>query len=97
MNQMGQDQPWQHQNQKMGQHRMVGVNGDEIKLQEMGGAGGGLIDDQTVQVESSRFGALDWHGTSDHGLFDLHTAVDHAYWTSQSQWTDQDHPSLYLP
>ncbi|GLU20314.1 hypothetical protein SLE2022_365210 [Rubroshorea leprosula] len=65
---------------------------------------GGLLD-QTVQVELSalqsrsnggELGPLDWPGNGDQGLFDLPNTVDHTYW-SQSQWTDQDHPSLYLP
>uniref|UniRef100_A0A2P2K3V4 Uncharacterized protein n=2 Tax=Rhizophora mucronata TaxID=61149 RepID=A0A2P2K3V4_RHIMU len=94
-----QDQLWQHQ--KMG-HGMGWSNGEEMmKMQDVfgrgGGGGGGLIDDQTVQVEYSRFGGLDWQGAGDHGLFDLHTAVDQVYWSSQNQWTDQDHSSLYLP
>ncbi|XP_057988357.1 dof zinc finger protein DOF5.4 isoform X2 [Hevea brasiliensis] len=95
--QQNQNQQWQHQQQKI-----VGVSGEEMKMQEMAG---GLID-QTVHLElsalqSSRsgngeFGPLDCLGTGDQGLFDLPNAVDQAYW-SQSQWTDQDPPSLYLP
>ncbi|KAE8673527.1 Dof zinc finger protein DOF1.7 [Hibiscus syriacus] len=64
---------------------------------------GGLLD-QTVQVELSNmasrsdngFGALDWQGDGDQGLFDLPNDVDKTYW-SQAQWTDQDHPALFLP
>ncbi|OAY31165.1 dof zinc finger protein DOF5.4 [Manihot esculenta] len=95
--QQNQNQQWQQQQQKM-----VGISGEEMKMQDMAG---GLID-QTVHVElsalqSSRtgnggFGALDWPGTGDQGLFDLPNAVDQTYW-SQSQWTDQGSPSLYLP
>ncbi|CAK7323190.1 unnamed protein product [Dovyalis caffra] len=89
-----------HQNQQQWQNH---------QQQEM--TGGGLVD-QTVHVElsalpSSRssenngggFGALDWQlGSGDQagGLFDLPNAADQAYW-SQSQWNDDDHPSLYLP
>lgn len=96
--QQNQNQQWQLQPQ----HKMVGIGGEEMKMQEMAG---GLID-QTVHVElsalqSSRsgnggFGPLDWQGTGDQGLFDLPNTADQTYW-SQSQWTDQDHPSLYLP
>ncbi|XWS37239.1 hypothetical protein CRYUN_Cryun19dG0026300 [Craigia yunnanensis] len=85
---------WQQQQQKI-----ISMGGEEIT--------GGLLD-QTVQVELSNlqnrsegggcggFGPLDWQGSGDQGLFDLPIAVDQTYW-SQSQWTDQDHPSLYLP
>ncbi|XP_056175368.1 dof zinc finger protein DOF5.4 [Syzygium oleosum] len=54
-----------------------------------GGGGGG----------GGGFGPLDWQPSADQGLFDLPSAVDHAYW-SQSQWStdgDQDPPGLYLP
>ncbi|KAJ6687856.1 hypothetical protein OIU74_016537 [Salix koriyanagi] len=74
--------------------------------------GGGLID-QTIHDElsalpsSSRstentgggFGALDWQlGSGDQagGFFYLPNNADQASW-SQSQWNDQDQPSLYLP
>ncbi|KDP31390.1 hypothetical protein JCGZ_11766 [Jatropha curcas] len=96
--QQNQNEQWQQQSQP----KMVSIGGEEMKMQEMAG---GLID-QTVHVElsalpSSRsgnggFGQLDWQSTGDQGLFDLSNTVDQAYW-SQSQWTDQDHPSLYLP
>lgn len=97
----------QHQEQQ----KMVSVNSmgggggdEELKIQDMTS---GFLD-QTVQVELSAlqdrsnnggFGSLDWHASGDHGLFDLPNAVDHAsYWSqSTTQWTDQDHPSLYLP
>ncbi|KAF2282956.1 hypothetical protein GH714_043273 [Hevea brasiliensis] len=92
-----QNQQWQQQQQKM-----VGISGEEMKMQEMAG----VLIDQTVHVELSAlpssgsgtggFGPLDWQGTGDQGLFDLPNAVDQTYW-SQSQWTDQDPPSLYLP
>ncbi|KAF2282957.1 hypothetical protein GH714_043274 [Hevea brasiliensis] len=78
------------------------IRGEEMKMQEMAG----VLIDQTVHVELSAlpssgsgtggFGPLDWQGTGDQGLFDLPNAVDQTYW-SQSQWTDQDPPSLYLP
>ncbi|GMI95222.1 OBF binding protein 4 [Hibiscus trionum] len=74
------------------QQEMMSVGGEEIT--------DGLLD-QTVQVElSSRsengFGALDWEGNGDQGLFDLPNDVDKPYW-SEAQWSDQDHPTLYLP
>lgn len=66
--------------------------------------------DQTVHVELSTlpdrsgnggFGSLDWQGSGggDHPeLFHLPNAVDHAtYWSQNTQWSDQDQPSLYLP
>ncbi|KAJ4831948.1 hypothetical protein Tsubulata_045295 [Turnera subulata] len=98
-------QQWQPHQQQQPQ-KMVGLGGDGEDM------AGGLMD-QAVQVELSALqsnnrsgsnggfgGGLDnWHGTGggDHqGLFDLPNTVDQAYW-SQSQWTDQDHPSLYLP
>ncbi|GAV77351.1 zf-Dof domain-containing protein [Cephalotus follicularis] len=85
---------WQHQNQQQeDQH--------EMKMQEM--------IDQTVQVELSAlqnrsgngggrgFGSLDWQGSGgDHVFFDLPNAVDQGYW-NQTQWTDHNHSSLYLP
>ncbi|MBA0578398.1 hypothetical protein Gorai_020681, partial [Gossypium raimondii] len=81
---------WQQQHQKM-----MRMGEDEIN--------GGLLD-QTVQVELSNmhsrsengFGALDWQGNEDQGLFDLPNDVDKTYW-SQTQWPDQDHHGLYLP
>ncbi|KAK6261778.1 hypothetical protein QUC31_007594 [Theobroma cacao] len=87
------------QGQWQQQQKMMNIGGEEIS--------GGLLD-QTVQVELSNlhsrsegegsggFGPLDWQGSGDQGLFDLPNAVDQTYW-SQSQWTDQDHPNLYLP
>ncbi|KAL4633394.1 hypothetical protein ACB092_04G119900 [Castanea dentata] len=93
------NQQWQNQQQ---QQKGMGLAGDELKMQEITG---GLLD-QTVQVDLSSlqnrssgggFGSLDWQATTgDQGLFDLPNTVDQAYW-SQSQWTDQDHPTLYLP
>ncbi|KAF3438011.1 hypothetical protein FNV43_RR20767 [Rhamnella rubrinervis] len=88
-------------NQKM----MSMSDHQDLKMQEIT-HGGGLIDN-TAHVELSilqnrsnggGFGSLgDWQPSGDHqGLFDLPNTVDQAYW-SQSQWTDQDHPSLYLP
>ena len=82
---------WQQQQQQ----KMMSMEGEEVT--------GGLLD-QTVQVElsnlhsrsESRFGPLDWQGSGDQGLFDLSNAADQTYW-SQSQWTHQDHPTLYLP
>ncbi|KAK8515827.1 hypothetical protein V6N13_096848 [Hibiscus sabdariffa] len=82
------DGQWQEQ-------KMMGMGGEEIT--------GGLLD-QTVQDELSNmagrsengFGALDWQGNGDQGLFDLPNDVDKTYW-SQAQWTDQDHPTLFLP
>lgn len=93
---------WHHQqNQKV----MSMSDHQELKMQQ-NTHGGGLID-QTAHVELSilqnrsnggGFGSLgDWQSGGDHqGLFDLPNTVDQAYW-SQSQWTDQDHPGLYLP
>ncbi|XVE54652.1 hypothetical protein DITRI_Ditri03aG0099300 [Diplodiscus trichospermus] len=81
------------------QQKMMSMGGEEIT--------GGLLD-QTLQVElpnlHSRsegggcggFGQLDWQGNGDQGLFDLPNTVDQTYW-SQSQWSDQDPPNLYLP
>ncbi|XWS60395.1 hypothetical protein CRYUN_Cryun07bG0032900 [Craigia yunnanensis] len=77
------------------QQKMMSMGGEEIT--------GGLLD-QTLQIELSNlhsksdsgFEPLDWQGSEDKGLFDLSNAVDQTYW-SQSQWTDQDHPTLYLP
>ena len=111
-NVMNQHQP-PHQQQGLEHHVQHNQNQQQWQnhqQQEMTG-GGGLID-QTVHVElsalpSSRstknddgeFGALDWQlGSGDQAtsLFDLPNAVDQAYW-SQSQWNDQDHPSLYIP
>ncbi|OMP12318.1 Zinc finger, Dof-type [Corchorus capsularis] len=80
---------WQQQHQKT-----MSMGGEDIN--------GGLLD-QTVELsnlhnrsEGGGFGPLDWQGSGDQGLFDLPNAVDQTYW-SQSQWTDQDHPSLYMP
>nr|AZL49131.1 Dof transcription factor 08 [Boehmeria nivea] len=79
---------------------------EALKMQEIAAAGGLL--DQTAQADLSvlqdrsngaggGFGSLgDWQQCGDQGLFDLTNTVDQAYW-SQSQWNDQDHPSLYLP
>lgn len=95
------NQEWQNQ-QEQQQQKGMGLAGDELKMQEITG---GLLD-QTVQVDLSSlqnrssgggFGSLDWQAsTGDQGLFDLPNTVDQAYW-SQSQWNDQDHPTLYLP
>ncbi|GMI76767.1 OBF binding protein 4 [Hibiscus trionum] len=87
------DGQWQQQQEQ--EQKMMSMGGEEIT--------GGLLD-QTVQVELSNmasrsengFGALDWQGNGDQGLFDLPNDVDKTYW-NQAQWTDQDHPSLYLP
>ncbi|XP_065879566.1 dof zinc finger protein DOF5.4 [Euphorbia lathyris] len=105
MSQQSLEQVQQDQNQQWKQppqQKMAGLN-EGMKLHES--MAGGFID-QTVQVElselqSSRsgnggFGTLDWQGTGDQGLFDLPNSVDQTYW-NQSQWTDQDQPSLYLP
>lgn len=95
------DQHWQQEQQQQ-QPKMVGF-----------GSSGEDMMDQTVHVELSTMpsnnrsganesfvGALDnWQGNNggDHqGFFDLPSTVDQAYW-SQSQWTDEDHPSIYLP
>ncbi|XVF49898.1 hypothetical protein PTKIN_Ptkin04bG0053000 [Pterospermum kingtungense] len=82
---------WQQQEEQ----KVMSIGGDEIA--------GGLVD-QTMPIELSKlhnrseseFEPLDWQGSGDQGLFDLPSAVDQTYW-SQSQWTDQDHPTLYLP
>lgn len=99
-----QQQQWQQEQQKMASASSMGGH-QELKLHEMAS---GLLD-QTVRDELSAlqdrsgnnggFGSLDWHGSGDHqGLFDLPNVVDHAsYWSQSTQWTDQDHPSLYLP
>ncbi|XP_002514602.2 dof zinc finger protein DOF5.4 [Ricinus communis] len=86
------NQQW-HQQQKM-----VGICGQNDMA-------GGLVD-QTVHIElsalqindrSGKGGPLDWQASGgDQSLFDLPNAVDQTYW-SQSQWTDQDQPTLYLP
>ncbi|OMO72684.1 Zinc finger, Dof-type [Corchorus olitorius] len=80
---------WQQQHQKT-----MSMGGEDIN--------GGLLD-QTVELsnlhnrsEGGGFGPLDWQGSGDQGLFDLPNAVDQTYW-SQSQWSDQDHTSLYIP
>ncbi|KAH7528908.1 dof zinc finger protein DOF5.4 [Ziziphus jujuba] len=103
LNQQGQDNQvqqtqWHQQSQKAG----MSISDQELKMQEITG---GLLD-QTAQVDLSGlqnrsggggFGSLgDWQPGGDQGLFDLTNTVDQTYW-SQSQWTDQDHPSLYLP
>ncbi|XP_022775855.1 dof zinc finger protein DOF5.4-like [Durio zibethinus] len=81
------------------QQKMMSMRGEEIT--------GGLVD-QTLEVELSNlhsrsegggcggYGPLDWQGSGDQGLFDLPNTVDQTYW-SQCQWTDQDHPTLYIP
>ncbi|KAK8498725.1 hypothetical protein V6N13_123375 [Hibiscus sabdariffa] len=57
----------------------------------------GLLDQSVMGSRSEDgFGALDWQGDRDQGLFDLPNDVDKTYW-NQAQWTDQDHPNLYLP
>ncbi|KAJ7978781.1 Dof zinc finger protein [Quillaja saponaria] len=93
--QQGNDQ-WQQHQQKV---TSIGDHHQELKLP---GITGGSLVDQTVQIDLSGlqskhnnrgFGSLDG---GDQGLFDLPNTVDQSYW-SQSQWTDQDHPSLYLP
>ncbi|XVF08887.1 hypothetical protein REPUB_Repub07fG0042900 [Reevesia pubescens] len=90
---------WQQQQQQQHQKMMnmgIGMGKEEIT--------GGLLD-ETMQVELSNlhnrsenegFVPLDWQGSGDQGLFDLPNTVDQTYW-SQSQWTDQDHPTLYIP
>lgn len=86
----------QQQQQQQWQQPKVMTAGDEIT--------GDLLD-QTVQVDlsslqqnrsSGGFGSLDWQVSGDQVLYDLPNAVDQAYW-SQSQWTDEDHTTLYLP
>ncbi|GMN61713.1 hypothetical protein TIFTF001_030801 [Ficus carica] len=100
-NHVQQSQSWHEQSQKV--TMSVAADDQELKMQEITG---GLLD-QTAQVDMSvlhdsrsnggGFGSLgDWQQCGDQGLFDLPNTVDQAYW-SQSQWTDQDHPSLYLP
>ncbi|EXB89108.1 Dof zinc finger protein [Morus notabilis] len=95
-----QSQSWHEQSQKV---TMSVADDQELKMQEITG---GLLD-QTVQVDLSvlhdsrsngaGFGSLgDWQQCGDQALFDLPNTVDQSYW-SQSQWTDQDHPSLYPP
>ena len=97
-------QEWQnHHHHQQQQQKGMGLIGDELKMQDE--ITGGLLD-QTVQVDLSSlqnrssgggFGSLDWQAsTGDQVLFDLPNTVDQAYW-NQSQWTDQDHPTLYLP
>lgn len=100
------------QNQDQNQWHRIGAGagaGDEMKMKEM--SGGGFIDQNvlldlpTSTSQGNRpsggggFGTLDWQPSADQGLFDLPSAVDHAYW-SHSQWStdgDQDPPGLYLP
>ncbi|KAB2633735.1 dof zinc finger protein DOF5.4 [Pyrus ussuriensis x Pyrus communis] len=100
-----QDQVGNHDHNQVHQNQW-GQQNQGVKMQEISG---GLLD-QTVQVDLSvfqnrshggggggGFGSLDWQpGSGDQGLFDLPNTVDQAYW-SHSQWTDQDHPTLYLP
>ncbi|PON46427.1 Zinc finger, Dof-type [Parasponia andersonii] len=108
LNQQGQDH--HHQNQSWHHHQKVmasmAPDQDQLKMQEGEITTSGLLDqmsqaDLSVLQDRSNgggFGSLgDWQSCGgDQGLFDLPSTVDHAYW-SQSQWTDQDHPSLYLP
>ncbi|KAJ6676913.1 DOF ZINC FINGER PROTEIN DOF1.4-RELATED [Salix viminalis] len=93
-------------------HVQNNQNQQQLQNQQQEMTGGGLID-QTIHDElsalpsSSRstenagggFGALDWQlGSGDQagGFFYLPNNADQASW-SQSQWNDQDQPSLYLP
>ena len=97
-----QNQSWHQQNQKVINN--MAPDQDQLKMQEITVAGG--LRDQTSQPDLSilqdrsnggGFGSLgDWQSCGDQGLFDLPNTVDQAYW-SQSQWTDEDHSSLYLP
>ncbi|XP_030537021.2 dof zinc finger protein DOF5.4 [Rhodamnia argentea] len=114
MTQQNQDQAQQNQWHRIAAGASAGAGaGDEMKMQEMGGAGGFidqnvLLDLPTSTSQGNRpgssgggggFGPLDWQPSGDQGLFDLPSAVDHAYW-SQSHWStdgDQDPPGLYLP
>lgn len=96
-NQVQQNQ-WHQQNLKA----VMSMSDQELKMQEITG---GLLD-QTAQVDLSGlqnrssgggFGSLgDWQPGGDQCFFDLPNTVDQTYW-SQSQWTYQDHLSLYLP
>ncbi|KAL5751442.1 hypothetical protein ACOSP7_026045 [Xanthoceras sorbifolium] len=100
---------WQQQQQQQQQpppppEQQTKMLGSNDPMQDMTS---GLLD-LTVQAELSAlqdrsgnggFGSLDWQGSgADQGLFDLPNAVDHAsYWSQSTQWTDQDHPTLYIP
>ena len=96
-----------HQQQGIEHH----VQNNQNQQQEM--TGGGLIDqtihDELSALPSSSrstentgggFGAMDWQlGSGDQagGFFYLQdNNVDQGSW-SESQWNDQDQPSLYLP
>ncbi|KAJ6759726.1 DOF ZINC FINGER PROTEIN DOF5.4 [Salix purpurea] len=100
------------QQQGIEHHGQNNQNQQQLQNQQQEMTGGGLID-QTIHDElsalpsSSRstentgggFGALDWQlGSGDQagGFFYLPNNADQASW-SQSQWNDQDQPSLYLP
>ncbi|KAF4395143.1 hypothetical protein G4B88_018013 [Cannabis sativa] len=97
--QVSQSQTWQQQNTKT---NVAPPDHDQLKMQEITG---GLLD-QTSQADLSVlqdrsnggvFGSLgDWQSCGDQGIFDLPNTVDQTYW-GQSQWTDQDHTSVYLP
>ncbi|XP_062116850.1 dof zinc finger protein DOF5.4 [Humulus lupulus] len=107
LNQQGQDhhhqapqsQTWHQQNTKT---MNVLTDQDQVKVQEITG---GLLDETSQadlcvlqdRSDGGVFGSMgDWQSCGDQGLFDLPNTVDQTYW-SQSQWTDQDHTSLYLP
>ncbi|KAJ6411467.1 hypothetical protein OIU84_008107, partial [Salix udensis] len=99
------------QQQGIEHHGQHNQNQQQLQNQQQEITGGGLVD-QTIHDElsglpsSSRstenagggFGALDWQlGSGDQagGFFYLPNNADQASW-SQSQWNDQDQPSLYL-
>ncbi|GLU13285.1 hypothetical protein SLE2022_299270 [Rubroshorea leprosula] len=100
----GLDQENQLQNQIPNHHyhhpQKMSMGGEEITA--------GRLCDPTVQVELSAlqsrsngggfgiFGPLDWKGDGYQELTDLPTAVDQTYW-SQNHFTDQEHPSIFLP
>ncbi|KAG6627261.1 dof zinc finger protein DOF5.4-like [Carya illinoinensis] len=97
-----QQQQWQQEQQQQCKAMMRGTVGKESEIQQE--ITGELVD-QTVQFDLSSlqdrsggggFGSLDWQVSGDQDLFDLPNTVDQAYW-SQSQWADQDHPSLFIP
>ncbi|KAL7161133.1 hypothetical protein ACSBR2_041735 [Camellia fascicularis] len=75
-------------------------HGTVLQNQKMHEDNGGFLD-QTAQIDLSGANnggveALDWEGGGDQNMFDLTGTVDQAYWSQQTQWTDNDQ-ALYLP
>ncbi|CAL5362427.1 unnamed protein product [Camellia sinensis] len=75
-------------------------HGTVLQNQKMHEDNSGFLD-QTAQIDLSGANnggveALDWEGGGDQNMFDLTGTVDQAYWSQQTQWTDNDQ-ALYLP